>query len=206
MRGYVSMVGDLFHVGHINLVRSVRELGYDVVVGVHSDAEVEGYKRTPVMTMDERVAAVQACRYVTEVIPAAPTIINEDFMATHAIDMVFHGHTEAEDHLYRDMFKVPMSVGKFTRTERTQGISTTMLIDRIESVKGSAAKFRVSSLYDALHDLKMLRTLRVLETHNCLSGIIADTVRVGGNEFDALWSSSLTTSVSKGKPYIEVVD
>ena len=121
--------------------------------------------------------------------------------------MVFHGHTEAEDHLYRDMFKVPMSVGKFThRTERTQGISTTMLIDRIESVKGSAAKFRVSSLYDALHDLKMLRTLRVLETHNCLSGIIADTVRVGGNEFDALWSSSLTTSVSKGKPYIEVVD
>ena len=50
------MVGDLFHVGHINLVRSVRERGYDVVVGVHSDVEVEGYKRTPVMTLDERVA------------------------------------------------------------------------------------------------------------------------------------------------------
>ena len=47
-----------------------------------------------------RVAAVQACRYVTEVVPAAPTIINEAFMATHAIDMVFHGHVEAEDHLY----------------------------------------------------------------------------------------------------------
>jgi len=206
MRGYVSMVGDLFHVGHINLVRSVLERGYDVVVGVHSDAEVEGYKRTPVMTLDERVAAVQACKYVTEVIPAAPTIIDEDFMATHAIDMVFHGHTEAEDHLYLDMFKVPMSVGKFTRTERTQGISTTMLIDRIERVKGSAAKFRVSSLYDALQELKTSRTLRVLETHNGLSGIIADTVHVGGNEFDALWSSSLTASVSKGKPDIEVVD
>ena len=60
MRGYVSMVGDLFHVGHINLVRAVRELGYDVLVGVHSDEEVEDYKRTPVMTMDERVAAVGA--------------------------------------------------------------------------------------------------------------------------------------------------
>ena len=61
MRGYVSMVGDLFHVGHINLLRSVRDLGYDVIVGVHSDAEVEAYKRTPVMTMSERVAAVEAC-------------------------------------------------------------------------------------------------------------------------------------------------
>ena len=81
-----------------------------------------------------------------------------------------------------------------------------MLIDRIESIKGSAAKFRVSSLYDALQEVKTSRTLRVLETHNGLSGIIADTVRVGGNEFDALWSSSLTASVSKGKPDIEVVD
>ena len=33
------MVGDLFHVVHINLVRSVRDLGYTVVVGVHSDEE-----------------------------------------------------------------------------------------------------------------------------------------------------------------------
>ena len=56
--------------------------------------------RTLLMTLDERVAAMQACKYVTEVIPAARTIINEDFMTTHAIDMVFHGHVEAEDHLY----------------------------------------------------------------------------------------------------------
>ena len=206
MRGYVSMVGDLFHVGHINLVRAVRELGYDVLVGVHSDEEVEDYKRTPVMTMDERVAAVGACKYVAEVIPAAPTIIDEDFINKHNIDMVFHGHTQEEDHLYHDMFQVPMRLGKFTRTERTPGISTTMLIERVEKSKGSATKFRVSSLYDLLQALKSSRTLRVLETHNGLSGIIADTVNVGGNEFDALWSSSLTASVSKGKPDIEVVD
>ena len=91
MRGYVSMVGDLFHVGHINLVRSVRDLGYTVVVGVHSDEEVEGYKRTPVMTLDERVAAVQACKYVTDVIAGAPTIIDDKFIKEHNIDIVPHG-------------------------------------------------------------------------------------------------------------------
>ena len=206
MRGYVSMVGDLFHVGHINLVRSVSELGYDVVVGVHSDLEVQGYKRTPVMTMDERVAAVEACKYVTEVIPRAPTIIDEHFMTKHDIDMVFHGHTVEEDILYKDMFEVPISMGKFTRTERTPGISTTMIIDRIQQSKLSDANFRVASLFDALQQLRSSRTLRVLETHNGLSGIIADTVKVDGKEFDALWSSSLTASVSKGKPDIEVVD
>jgi len=206
MRGYVSMVGDLFHVGHINLVRSVGDLGYDVVVGVHSDVEVESYKRTPVMTLSERVAAVEACKYVTEVISGAPTVIDEDFIIKHNIDMVFHGHTEEEDDLYRNMFAVPMKLGKFTRTERTPGISTTMIIDRIERVESNSIKLRVSSLYDALQDLKTARTLRVLETHNGLSGIIADTIKVGGNEFDAMWSSSLTASVSKGKPDIEVVD
>ena len=200
------MVGDLFHVGHINLVRAVGDLGYDVIVGVHSDVEVESYKRTPVMSMPERVAAVEACKYVTEVIPGAPTVIDEDFILKHNIDMVFHGHREDEDDLYNDMFAVPIKLGKFTRTERTPGISTTMLIDRIERVESNAIKLRVSSLYDALQDKKTARTLRVLETHNGLSGIIADTIKVGGNEFDAMWSSSLTASVSKGKPDIEVVD
>ena len=206
MRGYVCMVGDLFHVGHINLLRAVSDLGYEVIVGVHSDEGVESYKRTPVMTLAERVAAIEACKYAAEVIPEAPTIIDEDFMTKHKIDMVFHGHTEAEDHLYRDMFAVPMSMGKFTRTERTPGISTTMLIGRIEGVESNAIKLRVSSLYDILQGLKTSRTLRVLETHNGLSGIIADTINVGGKEFDAMWSSSLTASVSKGKPDIEVVD
>ena len=206
MRGYIPMVGDLFHIGHIKLIKTIHDLGYTVVVGVHDDKDVEQYKRTPVMTLDERVGAVQACRYVSDVITAAPVAIDEAFLATHNIDMVFHGHTPAEDDLYHAMFRVPIQLGKFTRTERTEGISTTMLIDRIERVESNAIKIRVSSLYDALQATKAQRALRVIETHNGISGILGDTVSAAGNEFDALWSSSLTASVSKGKPDIEVVD
>ena len=61
--------------------------------------------------------------------------------------------------------------------------------------------------------LKNGKTLRVLEAHNGLSGIIANNVQVKGQregipimrEFDALWESSLTDSASKGHPDIEVV-
>jgi phosphoenolpyruvate phosphomutase len=57
------------------------------------------------------------------------------------------------------------------------------------------------------------RTVRVLEAHNGLSGIIANTVEVTGEsdgqniarQFDAIWESSLTDSASKGHPDIEVV-
>jgi len=177
-----------------------------VVVGVHSDETVAAYKRTPVMTLTERVVAVEACRYADEVISGAPTTIDEPFMQLHQIDMVFHGHSDDEEHLYRKMFATPLRLGKFTRTERTPDISTTMLIGRIERIEISAHTLRVSSLFDSLQALGQLRPLRVMETHNGLTGIIADTVRVGENEFDALWSSSLTASVSKGKPDIEVVD
>jgi phosphoenolpyruvate phosphomutase len=57
------------------------------------------------------------------------------------------------------------------------------------------------------------KTVRVLEAHNGLSGIIANDARIEGDledakvtrEFDAIWESSLTDSASKGHPDIEVV-
>ncbi|MBC8288429.1 MAG: phosphoenolpyruvate mutase [Nitrospinae bacterium] len=57
------------------------------------------------------------------------------------------------------------------------------------------------------------KTVRVLEAHNGLSGIIANTVEVTGDtdgqtvvrQFDAIWESSLTDSASKGHPDIEVI-
>jgi len=52
--------------------------------------------------------------------------------------------------------------------------------------------------------------VRVLEAHNALSGLIIENLEISKNDtkisFDAMWSSSLTDSTSKGKPDIEVVD
>lgn len=61
--------------------------------------------------------------------------------------------------------------------------------------------------------LRAGKTVRVLEAHNGLSGIVANNAKVEGawkddqvaREFDAIWESSLTDSASKGHPDIEVV-
>lgn len=60
---------DLFHAGHVNFLRQCAILG-DVVVALNTDEFIEEYKgRRPVMTYDERRKVLEACKYVTRVIP-----------------------------------------------------------------------------------------------------------------------------------------
>ena len=77
---YGDMVGDMFHKGHVNLLRRMSEMGEKVIIGIISDENCETYKRTPICTLEERMAVIQACKYVDEVIPNAPLIVTEEFM------------------------------------------------------------------------------------------------------------------------------
>jgi len=82
-RVYVDLVGDLFHAGHVELLRQARALGDRLVVGVLSDDVVAQYKRRPITTLEERVAVVRACRYVDEVVPDAPDVVTMEFVRDH---------------------------------------------------------------------------------------------------------------------------
>lgn len=90
-RVYVDMVGDLFHAGHVELLRAARAHGDYLIVGVLSDETATAYKRTPIMKLAERVAVVEACRYVDEVIADAPFEVGEAFLLAHDIATVVHG-------------------------------------------------------------------------------------------------------------------
>ena len=85
------MVADLFHYGHVNFLRTAREHGDYLLVGVHSDEVVRNYKRQPILSMDERVASVAGCRYVDEVVPNAPLTVTREWIEQHDIDLVVHG-------------------------------------------------------------------------------------------------------------------
>jgi glycerol-3-phosphate cytidylyltransferase len=66
--GYAPGVYDLFHVGHLNLLRRARLACDWLVAGVVSDVVAEGMKhRMPVVPEDERMEIVEACRFVDEV-------------------------------------------------------------------------------------------------------------------------------------------
>jgi len=61
---------DLFHYGHVELLRRSKELGDRLVVGVNSDNSVRSLKgpTRPIFSLEARMAVIKACRYVDEVI------------------------------------------------------------------------------------------------------------------------------------------
>lgn len=77
----------------------------------------------------------------------------------------------------------------------------------IEVASGMQVVCRIRKLRELLKTKKLVR---LLEAHNGLTGLIVErtSINKGGSklEFDGIWESSLTDSISKGKPDISVVD
>ena len=130
MRVYTDMVGDLFHFGHVNFLRAARALGSELVVGVNSDADVELYKRTPVLHLDERAAVIGACRYVDRVIAPCPLRIDHSFIREHDIDLVVHGD-DFDESMTDYFYAVPRELGIFRTVPYTKGISTSEILRRL---------------------------------------------------------------------------
>ena len=68
--GYTTGVFDMFHIGHLNILRRAKEQCDYLIVGVSTDELCESYKhKKPVIPFEERKAIVEAIRFVDEVVP-----------------------------------------------------------------------------------------------------------------------------------------
>lgn len=67
--GYTSGVYDLFHVGHLNLLRNAKGMCDKLIVGVTTDELVSYKNKQAVIPHSERMEIVRAIRYVDSVIP-----------------------------------------------------------------------------------------------------------------------------------------
>ena len=68
-KGYTTGVFDLFHVGHLNILKKSKELCNHLVVGVTTD-ELVSYKNTEAfVSFEERIQIVESIKYVDMVIP-----------------------------------------------------------------------------------------------------------------------------------------
>ncbi|MCH9039946.1 MAG: adenylyltransferase/cytidyltransferase family protein [Chloroflexi bacterium] len=133
-RVYADMVADLFHYGHIEFLRQVSALGDYVLVGIHADDVVEGYKRKTILTMEERISCVAGCRYVDEVVPNAPLQVNAAWIEKNGIELVVHGDDMPDEQL-RILYEIPMEMGIFRTVPYTKSISTTEIIRRCKEAK-----------------------------------------------------------------------
>lgn len=81
VRVYLDGCFDMLHYGHANALRQAKAAGDVLVVGLVNDAEIVLNKGSqPVMTEDERYAALVACKFVDEVIRDAPYNLHKDWV------------------------------------------------------------------------------------------------------------------------------
>lgn len=89
-RIYVGGTFDLFHCGHVALLRRASELG-PVTVALNTDEFATQYKRPPILTLAERTELVAACRYVENVIVNTGGKDSKPSILASGCDVIVHG-------------------------------------------------------------------------------------------------------------------
>jgi len=206
---YVSLIADLLHVGHINILKEAAKLG-EVTVGLLTLKACGELNDIPYLEYDDRKEVLENLSMVTEVVPQKNASYRENLEALKP-DFVVHG----DDWLNSNQIKYRHEVikilkvwgGELVEVAYSNNINDLKVKDQMKKlgITTSARMGRLRRLIEAKPVIK------ILETHNALSGLIAENASVIAEDgevltFDGMWSSSLTDSTSKGKPDIEAVD
>ena len=133
--GYTTGVFDLFHIGHLNILKRAKEKCDFLIVGVSTDELVMQYKnKTPVISYNERVQIVEAIRYVDRVVPQTH---RDKFAAweEYKFDRMFVGDDWKGSPLFNELeekFK-PFGV-EIVYFPYTEGTSSTMLKKALDTL------------------------------------------------------------------------
>lgn len=83
---------DLFHIGHLNLIRRARALGDFLIVGVSSDDLNRRKKgKLPAIAQDDRMAIVAGIRYVDDVFVEDSLELKGEYIRQHRADILVMG-------------------------------------------------------------------------------------------------------------------
>ena len=199
---YVSLSADILHSGHINILTKASKYG-DVTVGLMTDKAISEYKKIPILNYHQRKIVVQSLSMVKNVIPQE----TKDYRPNLRIlrpNYVIHGDDwktgvlkESREQVIKELKKWS---GKLIEFKYTKDISSTEIKKNVftrESIKHN----RTSILKRLIENKDIVR---VIEAHTPLVGLIIENLQLTEKnkiiEFDAMWSSSLTESLIRGKP------
>lgn len=131
--GYTTGVFDLFHIGHLNILRRAKEQCDYLIVGVSTDDCVRAYKnKTPVIPFEQRVEIVKAIKYVDEVVPQT-TMNKMSAWEELKFDALFHGSDWQNSTMYNKIIEEFKTVGvDVVFLPHTDGISSSQISEIIK--------------------------------------------------------------------------
>lgn len=130
--GYTTGVFDMFHIGHLNILRRAKERCEYLIVGVSTDELVKEYKnKTTIIPFCDRAKIVEAIRYVDEVI-SQENLEKINAIKKYKVDAVFVGSDWKGTPQWESYEKKFAEVGcKVEYLDHTDGISSTILRERL---------------------------------------------------------------------------
>ena len=199
---YIGLAADIIHEGHINILKKASMFG-DVTVGLLTDEAIASYKNIPYLDYKRRKIIIKNIKYVKSVIKQETldyvnnlNLIKPDFVI-HGDDWKKGPQKKTRERVIKTLRKWS---GKLIEPKYTKNISSTLIKKKILEI-GTLPENRVSRLKRLLFSKKIIR---LLESHNSLTGLIIENLKINKKnidiEYDGMWSSSLTDSATKGKP------
>jgi rfaE bifunctional protein nucleotidyltransferase chain/domain len=129
---YVQGTWDLFHVGHINILRKARRMARELIAGVNTDDSVKRYKgHFPVISYRDRIKTLKACRYVDRIIKS-DLIFDINKLKRHKIEVLVLGSDWKGKYLagVNEAREIGIRIIYFAYTKDT---STTKIKERIKN-------------------------------------------------------------------------
>lgn len=130
--GYTTGVYDMFHIGHLNILKRAKEQCDYLIVGVSTDELVQHDKnKTPIIPFAERCAIVEAIKYVDKVVPQTDKNKFGAWEKYH-FNKMFVGSDWKGTPQWAKFEKEFAPVGvEIVYLDHTDGISSTILRDRL---------------------------------------------------------------------------
>lgn len=132
-RGYTTGVFDVFHVGHLNILKQAKENCDYLIVGISSDELVRACKhKTPVIPFLERMEIVSAIKYVDEVVPQWDKNKFEAWQQ-HRFDVMFVGDDWKGSKIFMETEEKFRPHGvEIVYFPYTPGVSSTILQEKLK--------------------------------------------------------------------------
>ena len=139
--GYTTGVYDMFHIGHLNVIRRAKEQCDFLIVGVSTDELVQKEKaKLPVIPYEERFEIVASIKYVDQVVPQ----ISKDKLAAwemYRFDKMFVGSDWQGSPQWTEFEKQFSPLGvEIVYLPHTDGVSSTALTEVIKNLHNESNK------------------------------------------------------------------
>ena len=178
---YLGMIADIMHPGLINIINEGAKHG-QLIIGLFTDKAIAQHKRLPYLTYEQRKNVVESIKGVSQVVPQDEWSYAENLRKLKP-DYMIHGddwQQGPDQELRSEAIDVMREWGgEVIEIPYTKGIESSSLDKEIKKI-GTTPDIRLKSLRRLI---AAKPTVRILEVHDGLSGLICENLEVKNGLF-----------------------